>query len=38
MRLHPPRGRQSFNLINQLDDAEAVDVDRRGRSAVAFDK
>ena len=38
MRLHPPRGRQSLNLIDQLDNVEAVDVGRGGRSAVAFDK
>ena len=35
---HPPRGRQSLNLTNHLDNAEAVDVDWHGRSAVAFDK
>jgi hypothetical protein len=33
MRLHPPRGRQSLDLINQLDNAEAVDVDLNARLA-----
>jgi hypothetical protein len=38
MRLHPPRRRQSLDLIDQFDNAEANDVDRRRRSAVALDK
>jgi hypothetical protein len=33
--IHRAAGKAS--IINQIDNAEAVDVDRRGRSAVAFD-
>jgi len=38
MRIHPPRGGQRLNLVDQLDNVEAVDVGWGGRSAVAFDK